>query len=356
MDSDVLIVGGTSFFGREIVKGFVQQGYRVSVLSRGISEVPPVAGATYLSADRNNEGDMRRVLSGKQFDIVVDNIAFVAKQVELLLDVLGGAVGHLVFTSSVASYLDLGWQYQPASEEAIDAASEPPVVFDIDPAIRQPGILGYPEGVIPYALGKREIERLLVNRPEVEHTIFRLPTVVGPWDNSGRSQFYFERIYDNQPLVLTNGGVQTFHPIFSGDIPNAYISAAANAGSGSNIYNLAQEHSFRLVDWLQLCASHLGGALNVTAIPEQVLDEHFPEYEENATYTTPFLLDVTRAVDELGFTSTPVEEWTELTMKWFVDHRDGLEIMGYNNRSAEVQFAKHYELGIAELPTPETSA
>lgn len=64
---NILITGGTGFLGRALVSDWLEQGHRVTVLSRN-----PVAAAQLLGAAANPVGDLNLLPAGAHFDAVVN--------------------------------------------------------------------------------------------------------------------------------------------------------------------------------------------------------------------------------------------------------------------------------------------
>ncbi|WP_325892838.1 NAD-dependent epimerase/dehydratase family protein [Grimontia sp. NTOU-MAR1] len=333
----VLVVGGSAFFGVDIVNALLKIKADVTVLNRGNHTQDYIGKVTHLRADRTNLQELKQVLKGQSFDILIDNIAFNAADVRQLVSSLDSRVGHYILTSTCAVYHDHGAFDMPVKEE--NASAEDPDVgllqkrYGLSPV----GVAGYPEGVFAYGRDKLAAEHEVM-ASGIHYTILRLPNVMGPRDTSQRITFYLSRLLDEQPLILTNGGLQLLQPVFSFDVAKAYVTSATSPQAVNQVFNLAQHIAFRLVDWLLLCCQELGRTPRFVSIPEQVLDARLKEYGENATFTSPFLMNTEKARLKLGFKPTPVEIWTKTITDWFktvgpVDMPD---------REREVRFANDY--------------
>jgi nucleoside-diphosphate-sugar epimerase len=101
---NVLVLGGTRFFGKTLVEQLGSAGHAVTVLSRG--QVPPPAGAARLVADRADPAALAAALSGRSFDVVIDNVAMTAAHVGGALDAIGDRTGHYVLTSTASVHGD----------------------------------------------------------------------------------------------------------------------------------------------------------------------------------------------------------------------------------------------------------
>ena len=67
-----LVIGGTLFIGRELVRRLLARGDHVTILHRGRMAVPE--GVDEIVCDRNDVEAVRRALGGRQFDLVFDNV------------------------------------------------------------------------------------------------------------------------------------------------------------------------------------------------------------------------------------------------------------------------------------------
>ena len=78
----VLILGGTSFFGKEIVRAFFSAGHSVTVFTRGITNPTDLPPHQRLVGDRTSLSDLLTVGRGKQWDVVIDNVGYNAEDAE----------------------------------------------------------------------------------------------------------------------------------------------------------------------------------------------------------------------------------------------------------------------------------
>jgi 2'-hydroxyisoflavone reductase len=100
---DLLVIGGTRFFGRGAVEHAVARGHRVTVFHRGDSEPQDLPEVEHVHGDRRRSLDP---LAGRSFDAVLDTWAFVPGEVRALAEALGGSVGHYTFVSSLSVHPD----------------------------------------------------------------------------------------------------------------------------------------------------------------------------------------------------------------------------------------------------------
>ncbi len=99
-----LVMGGTQFNGLALVKELVKTGHDVTVLNRGQSknEIPRRVHRLY--CDRTDEAKMREILGREEFDCVYDISAYRPEDVQLMVDIFRGRIGHYIFASSTVIY------------------------------------------------------------------------------------------------------------------------------------------------------------------------------------------------------------------------------------------------------------
>ncbi len=99
----VLFIGGTGTISTAVSGLAVAQGMDLYHLNRGVraAEVP---GVHHLTADIRRPGEMAAILHDRQFDIVVDWIAYTPDDIERDLRLFSGKVGQFIFISSASAY------------------------------------------------------------------------------------------------------------------------------------------------------------------------------------------------------------------------------------------------------------
>lgn len=100
----VLLTGGTGTISRAVVARILADGHELTVLNRGQREPLP-AGVEHLVGDARDEASLREVVGGREFDSVVQFLAFTPAEVERDLRVFAGSTGQYVLISSCSTYL-----------------------------------------------------------------------------------------------------------------------------------------------------------------------------------------------------------------------------------------------------------
>src|ERR1700744_4130441 len=101
----VLVIGGTLFIGRQLVKDLCEAGHDVAVMHRKPSH-GLARRVENLVADRNDGEAVARALEGRRFEVVYDNVydwerGTTATQVQATVRACGNHGSRYIFMSSV---------------------------------------------------------------------------------------------------------------------------------------------------------------------------------------------------------------------------------------------------------------
>ncbi len=291
---NVLVLGGTRFFGKTLVEQLVSAGHAVTVLSRG--KLPPPAGARHLVVDRTDPAALAAALAGRSFDVVLDNVAMTAAHVNAALDALGDRAGHYVLTSTASVYSDFAhgrvWR-----ESDLDVAELERPMLDAD----------------PYTRGKRAAELVLWKRErsKVPFTIVRPGFVVGPHDHKRRMQFFLLRLRDGGPVLVPSGAGEIFQLAWHADVARAIARVLGDPARFERAYNLVGLELFTYPTLVRALATAAGARTTCVEAPRALLHrgaraaEELPFGEDGSTW----VCDATLLEHELGVTPTPAATW-----------------------------------------------
>lgn len=328
----VLLLGGTSFFGKEIVRAFFAAGHTVTVFTRGNVKPTDLPPHQKIVGDRNSLSDLMTVGRGRIWDVVIDNIGYNQEDSEKLVKAFRTAK-HLIFDSTVSVYRYSKSRFPfPLEEDSIDYNSHPKDENHQDVHWK-------------YARGKLEAEKYIVENCQIPWTLIRPPVVYGPDDTTQRGFWYLARLLDKGPLLLANGGNQSFRLVYSKDVAQAFLKAAGNPKAYNQAYYVGQKEIITLKDFLDESAKHLGVRPQYVSIPQELLGElggpHAPMVN--------IVVDISKAERELGFQPTPFPAFIKETTLWFKDQWKGSLSSLLATRNQELALAQKWQSVVAEF-------
>ena len=170
-----------------------RQGHDVAVLNRGKTHTELPSEVERLVADRTDLDQMGSVLAGRQWDAVFDVSGFVmaagGSDVEGLLDLLSGNVGHYVFVSSIMAYDQSLVGHFPWTED----------------------LPTNPDGSGGYGGFKAAAEASMLARHEASGfpaTVVRPAAIYGPDNNIFDMETpMFLRLLHGRPVLVPHGGL-----------------------------------------------------------------------------------------------------------------------------------------------------
>ena len=83
---NVLVLGGTRFFGVHLVNELLQKGHRVTFAYSGRSTPSFAAPVQQILVNRTDPESMKAAFTGKNFDLVYDDLAYCSQDVKILFD------------------------------------------------------------------------------------------------------------------------------------------------------------------------------------------------------------------------------------------------------------------------------
>lgn len=184
-----LVLGGTRFFGVQLVESLLQQGVEVTVASRGNVEDPFGDKVSRIKVDRLDVGDMQKNFVHTDWDIVFDQICYSSQEAIDAIDVFAGKTKKYVFTSSKSVY-ELGGGEKGFIEEDFN-----PFEYNLD--------IG-PKEDFSYGEGKRQAEAAFFSRAPFPVVAVRFPIVIGINDYTDRLNYYIKKVRDQADIHLVN--------------------------------------------------------------------------------------------------------------------------------------------------------
>ena len=184
---NILVLGGTRFFGRKLVELLIADGHHVSIMTRGQSGNPFGDKVEHLIADRTIKEELAKKVESRNYDIVYDNICYSPNEAYEFCEIFNGKIGKLVFTSSLSVYA--------ADGRAKREADFDPYSYDV--------LMGNSND-FSYGEGKRQAEAVFFKYAEFPVVAVRFPIVMGEDDYTRRLHFHVERVSNGEPIGFLN--------------------------------------------------------------------------------------------------------------------------------------------------------
>lgn len=239
MAKKVLVLGGSYFIGRAIVKTLVYYNFDVTTLNRG-NELMLLQGVKTLHADRNDEIQLKNALEGRDFDFVIDVSARNEVQVRMVVQALElNDLKKYIYISSSFVY-DFERCTQPIKED---------------------DFLGGENNVSEYAKNKLAAENYLIEQfkdTPVELIILRPPYVYGRHNYIQRESLIFHHLVNDLPIYIPEQGETRIQFIYVKDLAQTVLNTLSKECGNIAIYNVANKESVTFNEWIHLCEEITG--------------------------------------------------------------------------------------------------
>ncbi len=249
----MLFVGGGKFVGRAAVEAALAGGHTVTVFNRGKTTNEVLPGVEWIRGDR--DGDLG-ILDGRTWDAVIDTCAYFPRQVEVLLKVLKGRVGHYLLVSSVSVYADLG---EPGRDESSTLHAQ---------------IIGAEERMTPESYGPFKVmcENSALERGPASTLLVRPGIIVGPHDPTGRFGYWVERIALGGEMLVPGSPDDPLQVIDVRDLA-AWMVKMAEASTPGIFNAVGPRHTLTWSGMIETATLALGAHVEPTWVGDKFIEE-----------------------------------------------------------------------------------
>jgi nucleoside-diphosphate-sugar epimerase len=325
----VLIIGGTKYFGKLIVRRLLERGDQVTLYTRGNTRPEFWNQVESLLGDRRDHAAFETAVANRSFDAVIDQHAYTREDQESALRAFDGRVGRYLLTSTISVYHDGYLDFHRQCPMREDDLPLDDIGWD------------YPQGHDSYAVGKRHCEKVLRAAPSFPATVIRVPPVMGPEDWTLRFWILLQRVLDGGEIPLPDGGVNILRNIYSADLAQAFVDILDEPRTLGRTYNVAQREILTQRLFIEKIAAAAGREPVLVPVPREIFDLAGCK----SIFSKPelYIEDITRAEQDFGLGTTPVDQWVETTVDWYRANPPGKDSAGYERRPAEIRLARWWQ-------------
>ena len=202
-----------------------------------------------LRADASDEADMARAVRGREWDAVVEWVAFTPDQVARDLRVFAGRTGQYVFISSASAY-------QKPPDHWLITESTP---------LENP--------FWEYSRNKISCERLLEQTPDVPWTVVRpsltygpsqIPVAVGSW---AKPFTIIDRMRRGAPIIVPGDGTSLWTLTHNTDFAQGFVGLLGRREALGEAFHITSDEALSWNQVYQAVADAAGVAIDVVHVP-----------------------------------------------------------------------------------------
>ncbi|MFJ7730993.1 NAD-dependent epimerase/dehydratase family protein [Lysinibacillus sp. NPDC097231] len=288
---NILIFGGTRFFGKKLVELYLQNGHNVTILTRGQNVHSFGSQVKQLIVDRNDTNALSQALADTTWDIVYDNICYSPDEAIKICEILDGKTNKLVFTSTMSTY----------EIDGIVKIEEDFNPYDYEVRMGSRDDFSYGEG-------KRQAEAVLFKEATFPVVAVRFPIVMGENDYTRRLHFHVERILKEQPISLPN--VEAKMSFITDDEAAAFLYFAGITPI-EGPYNATATGAISLKDLIGLIEEESGKHAKISLVGSD--EQSLSPYGVPADWYMS-----TAKAEKAGFTFSKLHDWLPNLVKALV--------------------------------------
>jgi len=251
-----LVLGGSVFVGHRLVSALAAGGHEVHVLNRGRTATEFPAGVQLIVADRTDAASMRAALEGTTWDVIYDVSGFVmaagGSDIEALVELVDGSVGHYIYVSSIMAYDQSLVGVMPWTEDMPTDGS----------------------GARGYGGFKAMAEAAMLARHQrtgFPVSIVRPAAIYGPRNNIYDMETpMFLRLLQHRPILVPHSGLVTGSYGHVDDLCAVMMAMVGNERSFGEVFNITAE-AVTTRHYIDVLAAIVGEEPDIVMVPDDAL-------------------------------------------------------------------------------------
>lgn len=327
-----LVIGGTRNLGPSLVTALIARGDEVSVLHRGQTIYTFPAQVEELLADRSDVNQLRGAVGKRSFDLVIDTTLYNAPDAEIAISLFADRTKQYIVLSTGSVYSVRTNVSRPSREEEYEGPTMKA------PAPEHPDFEPW-----SYGINKRAAEDAMFaahRKARFPITVLRSPMINSERDHYGRLADYLARIEDGGPILVPSGPHLNLRHVYGEDVITAILHASRSSWSIGQAYNISQDETLSIDDFLSLLGSLMGAKPQIRRVSRGVLVE-----KGLMPHASPFSdswmseLENQKSKTDLGMVYTPLNIYLKALVSDY--QRNGRKPEGYQQRTLEINLGEN---------------
>jgi nucleoside-diphosphate-sugar epimerase len=315
----VLVVGGTGFLGRFVVRDLLADQHEVAVFHRGQTDERLSGEVESIRGDRRDFAAFAPLLRDFAPEVVIDLILSSGYQAEQLMSVFRGVSKRVIVISSMDVYRAAGILH------GTESGTLEPIPLTEGSALRT-NLHPYPveslkslQTIFDWLdddYDKVPVENVVQSFPELPATVLRLPMMYGPGDKLHRVLPLVKRMDEGRPFIVMQESLAQWRSCrgYVEDIAEAILLALNLGKAAGRVYNVAEEVSYSELEWAGLIAKSAAWNGELIIVPDEEVPSSMLVV---GNLNQHWVADTSRIRKELGYRERiPRGEAIRRTVEW----------------------------------------
>lgn len=294
----ILVIGGSKFIGRHVVRELLAAGNEVTLFNRGNHpQEDEDLSVRHLCGDRFLPGSIQSAIATEHFDAVVDMVAYDAPETSLAIQQLQGRCDRYLMISTASVY---------AEPTASPIHETDTLITSDDPRL---------------AYGRKKVlaEQAVFRahrKTGFPVTVLRLPAVFGEYDHQAREWYFIKRLLDHRnQMILPEGGCGVYHREYAGNIGVQVDFLLRTPASNGHIYNSGHLRTPNYRQLVSIAANLSGQPMTFYSLPAPLFP-HIPNLASPVIFTQS-----TAKLEAVGYQEKyDITQALKRTMDWFTEN------------------------------------
>ena len=295
-----LVIGGTGPTGPHIVEGLLARGFEVTIYHRGTHEVEFSQPVSHVHGDPFDTSSLEQDLAPLRFDVAISNYG----RLRHIARIMAGRCDRFIGITGGAGYLGFADPAHNPEGLPTPISVEAPLYNDHDQS-HFGTMVAQGENAI-----KEEHEK-----GSYRATVLRYPLVYGPRQPTSTIWPIVKRVLDGRRRIIVPGdGLQLRARGYTENCAHTVLLALDSPEASGQTYNVADEKTYSLKDFIMLVVRGLGVEVEV------VLIDHPIAFSLAQDYVTPpyhLMFDTSKTIYKLGYRDlVPTPEAAKRSAQW----------------------------------------
>lgn len=259
----VLFIGGTGLISTAVSKLAVKRNIDLYVLNRGNHNNLLPKEVHQLKGDIYNVPEMKELLKGRHFDVVVQWIAFTVEHVKRDVELFQNHTTQYIFISSASAY-QKPIPFLPITEE-----------MPLENPYWQ------------YSQNKKYCEEYLLSAQTKDfHVTIIRPShtynekmLISQLKSNDHPYTMLDRMLQNKPIIMPDQGMELWTLTYNADFAHAFLDVCGNPKTYGEYYHLTSDKVYTWERINELICEAVGVKPHIIYIPWDFIFEHFPEFK-----------------------------------------------------------------------------
>jgi nucleoside-diphosphate-sugar epimerase len=262
---NVLFIGGTGIVSSACTRLALQRGIKLTLLRRGQHRADWLAGAETVQADINDPSAVAHALRGRQFDVVVNFIAFTPVDIERDLELFRGRTGQYIFISSASAY------QKPATDYLITESTplaNPHWDYSRNKIACEERLLkAYREQGFP----------ITIVRPSLTYGETLIPLVINSW--AELSYTVVDRMLRGQKVIVPGDGSSLWVITHDSDFAKGFVGLLGHEQSIGHAFHITTDEVLSWNQLYRIVGAAVGVEPRIVHIPSDFMVACLPQME-----------------------------------------------------------------------------